>query len=126
MPPICAALLIPAVIKPINRLMPMTINKVFLSKIKRCCFKTGNNDIMVSAAPKPITAPDAPAPTLGSCSGFKAAFCSILSEFCRSKKPLNKLPIKPASRYSPKKYTRPSICSLICPNKYKAHMLSIK
>ena len=70
MPPIWAALLIPGMVKPINKLIPITMTKVFLSKIKRCLGKIGNKDKTVNAAPIPITAPEAPALTVGKSSGF--------------------------------------------------------
>ena len=70
MPPICAALLIPEIIKPMARLIPITMSKVFLSKIKRCCGSIGSRDRTVSAAPSPMTAPEAPAPTRGKSAGF--------------------------------------------------------
>ena len=41
------------------------VSKVLLSNKKRCWGNTGKSDKIVSAAPIPITAPEAPAPTLG-------------------------------------------------------------
>ena len=70
-PPICAALLIPETVKPKARLMPIINNNDFLSNQKRCWGKGGNKETVVSAAPKPITAPDAPALICGSNLGSK-------------------------------------------------------
>ena len=78
MPPMCAALLIPLIMKPIAKLIPKTIINVFLSKINSWFLSCGKIDSMVRAAPKPMTAPDAPAPTPGykSCLGSPSLISS--------------------------------------------------